>query len=147
MNQYETLKKKHQEDYNDFPFGWAFGEKQFAQLMEKWKIKAEDISASVVSIGAGGYIKRSDLPALESMLERHRKETQAAIDADQTGEGFIKEMFVYELRNHEYSYTGDASDTLRACGVSEEDLRNKPNLARGLKLAKKQVEKEVIEFC
>ena len=31
--------------------------------------------------------------------------------------------------------------------INAEDLRNKSNLVRGLKLLKEQVEKEAIEYC
>ena len=48
------------------------------------------------------------------MMKRHDAEINEAIDSDQTGEGFIFDMFDYELSNHEYSYTGDMTDSLCA---------------------------------
>ena len=55
---------------------------------------------------------------MHETFARHHKELQAAIDADPTGEGFIKDMFLYELENHEYSYTGTAEDALDSLGLT-----------------------------
>jgi hypothetical protein len=66
----------------------------------------------------------------------HEKEMADAIAADKTGEGFIFEMFDYELGNHEYVYTCDISDTLDALGLTIEDLAKNPALRAGLKAAR-----------
>ena len=44
-------------------------------------------------------------------------------------------MFLYELQNHEYSYTGDYTEAMDALGITFEDLEKKPALANGLQLA------------
>ena len=54
----------------------------------------------------GGFVQKKDVPLIRNTFSRHQEELQAAIDADPTGEGFIKDMFLSELENHEYSYTG-----------------------------------------
>jgi hypothetical protein len=46
-------------------------------------------------------------------------------------------MFVYELGNHEYSYTGDIDETLDALGFTIEDIKNDERLEKGLLLAMK----------
>jgi hypothetical protein len=77
------------------------------------------------------------------MMERHEKEMQDAIDADATGEGFIFDMFNYELANHEYVVTYDVQDTLDYLGLTQEEVDADPKLRNGLNLAKKrQFEKE-----
>jgi hypothetical protein len=53
----------------------------------------------------------------------------------ETGEGFILEMFDYELSNHEFTYTGDTEDTIDALGLSQGDFDNNPALKAGLRLA------------
>ena len=55
----------------------------------------------------GGYVQKKDADLLHQTTERHNKEMEAAIAEDKTGEGFIYEMFLYELDNHEYGYTRD----------------------------------------
>ena len=76
---------------------------------------------------------------MHETFARHHKELQAAIDADPTGEGFIKDMFLYELENHEYIYTGTAEDALDSLGFPFEDVAVDPRLARGLDLAEKEI--------
>lgn len=48
-------------------------------------------------------------------------------------------MFLYELENHEYSYTGTAEDALDSLGLSFEDVAADPRLALGLSLAEKEI--------
>ena len=76
---------------------------------------------------------------MHETFARHHRELQAAIDADPTGEGFIKDMFLYELENHEYSYTGTVEDALDSLGLSFEDVAADPRLALGLSLAEKEI--------
>lgn len=76
--------------------------------MEKWGLDARkqaDLD-KVYSIGYGGYIQKKDADLLHETRARHDAEMAAAIAEDTTGEGFIYEMFLYELYNHEYGYTG-----------------------------------------
>ena len=54
---------------------------------------------------------------------------------DLTGEGYIKDMFEYELANHEYGYTYDLEDTLNAIGLSMEEINNDERLKHGFDLA------------
>lgn len=55
------------------------------------------------------------------------------------GYGYIKDMFVSELENHEYSYTHDLDETLNALELTREQVFNSPTLSHGLELAKKEV--------
>ena len=73
-------------------------------------------------------------------LVMHDAELQAAIAEDKTGEGFIYEMFLYELDNHEYGYTRDTEDTLDALGYTAEEILGDSRLKRG-------IEKAVTEIC
>ena len=87
----------------------------------------------------GGFVQKKDVPLIRNTFSRHQEELQAAIDADPTGEGFIKDMFLSELENHEYSYTGTSEDALEALGLSYEDVAANPKLAHGLELAEKDI--------
>ena len=69
------------------------------------------------------------------MMSRHRKEEKEAMMNDLTGEGYIKDMFEYELANHEYGYTYDLEDTLNAIGLSMEEINNDERLKHGFDLA------------
>lgn len=51
---------------------------------------------------------------------RLKEEREAAIAEDKTGDGFIYQMFLCELSNHEYNYTEDVEETLDALGYTWE---------------------------
>ena len=61
-----------------------------------------------------------------------------AIASDPTGEGFIKDMFLYELANHEYCITYELDDTLYALDLTLEEIEKDPRLKLGLQLAKNE---------
>lgn len=135
-NAYLALKQKHQAEVNNFPMVFAFSNKQFEEAMQKLGLTADDTD-KIYSIGGGGYIRKTDSKALSEQVDRHTKEMQAAIDADATGDGFIFEMFNYELGNHEYSYTREVEPTLDALGLSMEEVNADAKLKHGLQKARK----------
>ena len=93
----------------------------------------------IARIPFGGFIQKKDAPLMHETFARHHREFQAAVDADSTGEGFIKDMFLYELENHEFSYTGTAEDALDSLGLSYDDVAANPRLAHGLDLAEQEI--------
>lgn len=131
-------KEKHQKEFNGFPFFFAFSNKQFEEGMAKFGLSPNDTDQIYKFSSTGGFYRRTDAQRLREMLERHEKEMQDAIDGDKIGEGFILEMFSYELANHEYIVTHDVRDTLNALGLSWEDIEKNCRLLHGLKLAKKR---------
>ena len=132
---YKELKDRQQAEINAFPFIWAFNEKQLADGMRKLGLNPDTDKDKLCSIGAGGVIRKTDAEAMREMFARHRRELQEAIAADKTGEGFIFDMFSTELANHEYSYTGDVTDAVNACGLTVEQLNANPASIKGLKKA------------
>lgn len=76
---------------------------------------------------------------LRQMLHRHRAEVDAAIEADATGDGFIHQMFLYELDRHDYRHTGDLDSTLRDAGYSREEVDSDPRLRRGFYTAAAEI--------
>ncbi|MCK2000804.1 hypothetical protein MZM54_05300 [[Brevibacterium] frigoritolerans] len=136
-NTYSTLKQKHQEEVNNFPMGFAFSNKQFEEAMEKLGLTATDTD-KVVSIGGGGFIRKTDSEALGEMWSRHKKEMKDAIDNDTTGDGFIYHMFSYELANHEYGYTGEIEPALDALGLTIDEINASESLLYGLNLVIKE---------
>ncbi len=142
MNKYEEINNKHQKRVDDFPLGFAFSNNQFKNMMEKWGLKETDTD-KIYSIGAGGYIRKTDLEEYNKMWDEIRKEEKDLIEQDKTGEGYIKDMFLYELENHEYGYTHDLEDTLDALELTYDQVMESPTLKHGLELARKEIlEKE-----
>lgn len=134
-NGYLTLKTKHQNEVNAFPMVFAFNRKQLEEGMAKLGLTLADTDKVYKLPGTGGIFRKTDSNALHEMLDRHCREMDEAIKQDITGEGFIFEMFKYELANHEYSYTRDTEDTLEALGLTLEEVTANPCLHHGLKLA------------
>lgn len=140
MNKYSELRQRQQQEFNALPLGFAFSQKQFDEMMRGWGLDPEKDLKKIYRIPGGGYVQKKDADLLHQTVERHDTEMAAAIEEDKTGEGFIYEMFLYELDNHEYGYTRDTEDTLDALGYTAEQVLNDLRLKRG-------IEKAVTEIC
>lgn len=139
MNRYTDLKQRQQEEFNAFPMQYAFSDRQFNQAMAALGLAPTDTD-KVYKAPGGGFYRREDGPRLKAMMDRFDQELKDAIAGDQTGDGFIYEMFLYELDAHEYGYTMDRSDTLDALGYTADEVLGDPRLKRG-------IEKAVTEIC
>lgn len=144
MNKYDEIKNKHQKRVEEFPIMFAFSEEQLHKEMNRLGLNDNDYD-KIYNMGAGCFIRKKDLVDYNKMWDDIRKEHQHYIDNDKTGEGYIKDMFVSELENHEYSYTRDLEDTLDALELTEEDILNNPLLQHGLFLAEKEVLQNSLE--
>ena len=51
MESYLELKKRHQKEVNEFPFGFAFSPAQFVEMMRKWGLDYEKDINKIVSMG------------------------------------------------------------------------------------------------
>ena len=136
MNKYKELKDKQQKEIDAFPFGVCFSEKQYEEMMTKWNLSVDDTD-KICAVGGGCYIRKTDKDAFLNMLKRFEEEKQAAINEDSTGNGFIYDMFLYELGNHEYCITYDLTETFDALNVTQEIIDKDKRFARGLKKAVK----------
>ena len=134
-NRYQALKERQQQDVNAFPFFFAFNEGQFAEGMHSLGLSPGE-EGKLYRLGStGGFYRRTDSDRLHEMFDRHAAEMQAAVDSDATGDGFIYEMFLYELANHEFTYTNDLSDTLDALDLTSEEINADKRLQHGLRKA------------
>lgn len=134
MNAYIELKNKHQKEINDFPFGFAFSEQQFGEMMAKWGLTPDDTD-KIYSIGSGGYVRKCDSDAMHEMFDRHAKEIEIA--RKENKDDYLYHMFNYELANHEYSYTGELEDTLDALGLTLDEIYADKEMLRALNRAMK----------
>ena len=138
ISKYDEIKEKHQKIVNEFPMKFAFSDEQFNRGMRELGLNPKDTD-KVISIGSGGFIRKEDAKKFGDMWDTLRKEHNDLINEDKTGEGYIKDMFVSELLNHEYGYTYDLNDTLDALELKIEDIIKNPILKHGLELARKEV--------
>lgn len=134
MNAYLELKNRQSEEFNKFPMFFAFNDKQFEEGMKKIGLNP-DQTDMIYKIDGGGFYKKEEAKHLKELLERHTKEQEDAIKADPTGEGYIFEMFKYELNNHEYCYTLDPTDALESLCISMDEIDKKPSLQVGFQEA------------
>ena len=139
INQYQVLRDRQQKEVNALPIRFAFNQEQFREIMKEWGLRPKMDLDKIARIPFGGFIQKKDAPLMHDTFARHHREFQAAVDADSTGEGFIKDMFLYELENHEFSYTGTAEDALDSLGLSYDDVAANPRLAHGLDLAEQEI--------
>lgn len=131
MENYPTLKTRQQEEFNALPIKWAFSDKQLKQALSEMGLTEDDLG-KLVKIHGGGLMLRTEVHLLHEIVAKHTKEMNEAIKRDRSGEGFIFEMFNYELGNHEYCDTGDFRPALDALGMCEEDIKENQALGRGL---------------
>ena len=134
MNAYQEMKDRQQKEFDAFPMGAAFSQQQFQNMMEKWGLTVNDTD-KICSIGGGCYIRKADIAAFTTLINKTAAELKNAITAELTGDGFIFDMFVYELANHEYCITYDLEDTLDALGLTAEQINADKRLSHGLNKA------------
>lgn len=139
INSYEKLRAAHQAEFNTFPIMFAFSDDQFAEGMRRLGLEPSDTDKVYGFRDVGGFYRKSDAPTLKEMLERHDRDMAETIAGDETGEGFIRDMFAYELANHEYGYTHSLTDTLEALSLTLDAVNADPRLKHGLALAIKGV--------
>ena len=128
---YIELKRKHQEEWNQFPMVFAFNRQQFKEGLEKLGLKETETSQLYRFGDTGGYYKKDDSPKLRAMIDRHDKEMAEGYESPE----FAFEMFKCELANHEFCITWRTEDALAGLGFSEEDIQENPVLKEALKKA------------
>ena len=118
METYQELKARQAQELNDFQgIFFAFNNEQFAEGMAKIGLAADDTKA-IYSLGAGGYILKTKSADWNAMFKRHAQEKKER----KKEEKYLFDSLVYELQNHEYCVTHDASDALNALGYKQEDI-------------------------
>ena len=138
MNRYADLKQRQQQEFGTFPMQYAFSNQQFAEGMAALGLKPADTD-KIYKVPGGGFYRREDGSRLKTMMDRFDQELNEAVAGDKTGEGFIYEMFLYELENYEYGCTMDLSETLDALGYTPEDIQADPRLSHGLERARLEI--------
>ena len=145
MNAYQEMKNRHQKRVNALPVKFAFSREQFRKGMAELGLTENDTDKIYKMGNTGGFYLRTDSRLIYDTFRQNVAEMKAAIAADTDGSGFIKDMFGYELANHEYCITYDLEPTLDALGLSVDEINASPALLNGLKLAKSDYLKAAAE--
>lgn len=124
---YTELKAQRGAKYNELftkcGVFYAFSLDQFAEGKKKNPLVEE--GEKYISIGMGGYIRTSQIKALnEGMraIDAWFSTENKAIKADQKKK---EDMILYELNNYECFYTGDVTDafeTLKGEGITKAEI-------------------------
>lgn len=138
MNQYRKMKDEHQKRVDALPIKFAFSMQQFREAMEGWGLSENDTDKIYKMGSTGGFYRREDSKLIVDTLSQNSREMREAIAADTDGTGFVKDMFLYELANHEYCITYDLEPTLDALGMTEDEVLASPALKNGLILARRE---------
>lgn len=132
MITYYDLKMEKQRLYNDFAndniyWIFAFSKKEFEDKLEKLNLKKDEL----VSIGAGGFMKKTAIEGYKKVLKGLENITEK-IKAD---DKLLKEGLIFELANHEYIITYNAAPALDVFGLTYEDVEKDQRLKIILKEA------------
>jgi hypothetical protein len=131
METYQEMKQRHSKEIDFFQgLFFAFNHDQLAEGMEKIGLTIKDID-KIYSLGAGGYVKKTESEKLEKLFEKHAEERKEL----RKNKKIFFDSLVYELRNHEYCISRDFQPALDALGISEMDVEPKL-LSKACKLAK-----------
>ena len=139
MESYREMRERQQKEFDKLPLGFAFSDEQFNEMMEKWGLDPEKDLDKICRIGGGGFIQKKDRAHFHEVLKRQDAEMEAAKAADKDGTGFLYQMFLYELDNHEYGYTGEYEDTLESLCLTMGDIHKSVRLTRALEKAAKEI--------
>lgn len=144
-NLYKELIDKQMAEINVFPVKTATNNEQFKKIVNEWNLSFNENSDNfygkqLVPLSLGMFIRKKDVKAFNDMLNRHREEHLKAIEKDTTGEGYIYDMFVYELQKHKYKYTYRVDEVFQTLNISIETLLQNTVMSQALVKARKYVE-------
>lgn len=134
---YQELKAKQQKEVNDFPFFFAFSNKQFEEGMRKFGLEPTDTDKIYKLGNTGGFYLKTDSAKLKEMFNRHDREMSEAMKDD----SFVISAFTYEMGNHEFQLSYDKEEVLGACGLGLEDMDER------LESLWKKAKQEYLDLC
>lgn len=134
----EAMKAAHQAEVNAFPMVFAFNEQQFKDnIKATWGLDYDDKEkvkeAHIVSIGAGGYVLKKDVPALKEMFARHNQEEKNFAKDFRNLVNIIKA----EMYNHEYTYV--PYEVEEEVKEALDNVKDHPRFEEAWKKAKREV--------
>lgn len=125
MESYNEIKARHQAEVNAFPFGAAFNGEQFADMMRKFGLPNDaEGCAQIVSLGAGVFLRRADIPAYKEMSERFDKEMRELRKSHKE----LKMAFYEEFKNYECQFERRDAEVCAAVGLDWDEVRNDAEL-------------------
>ena len=115
---YTQFKQEQEKKYNEFPFLFAFSDKQLEEGKEKLGVKE---NKELLSIGQGAFIRKKDIQAFKDLVDTFDKEKTEFLKDEKN----LQDALEYELANHEYCITYSHEPTLEVLGLSFESLTDR----------------------
>lgn len=129
---YLELQKKVEDRFSALPVFYAFSNEQLQKGCEK--LGVTEPTKELVSLGAGGYIRKVDRALLNETLTLCERERDEFLSVPIN----LRDAFRYELANHEYCINEDDEEVWEAVGLdirkATEVQRSTFNTARDLYL-------------
>lgn len=124
---YEEMIKKHSKEVEKFPIIWAFGKDQLENGLREWGLTTKNSDLQkIVSIGCGGYMRKTDIAEWHNLLKKQDKELRELMkDFD-----WLVDAFEYEMWNHEYDINMDADYDVLSCFYNVDKLMNESGTGR-----------------
>ena len=138
--EYLDLKKKHQKEFDEFPIAYAFNDEQLKEALEKLGATKEEC---VTVFGHGDIVKRTDVKALLTLLDRQDEEMKQRLKDDPD---FAEAAFLAEMNNHEYAINWSADEDVLACFNLTFDKINKWGLQMAYRRARDKHMKHAEEW-
>ena len=120
MTTYRELKREITESASNYEgIFWAFNDKQFKKGLAELGLNGADVaSGKLAKLGAGGFI----LAERKESYWKHIDGLHAKMKQALKNEAFLLEALIYELINHEFIITYDATDALESLSLKVDDV-------------------------
>ena len=127
METYIQIKARHQADINAFPIGAAFSKQQLADMLKKFDLPNNETGyAKIVSLGAGCFIRKSDIPAWREMTDRHKREME---EFRSSRDRLISALRI-EFTNRECQFMDDDEGVCAAVGLDWKEVQKNKELLK-----------------
>lgn len=107
--EYRNLKQK---EINELPLLFAFSGEQVGKILKENNYKEDDLFG--VPFIPGCLVHKDNVEQVKDYFSKESDLKERLKDKE-----FFKEALEYELRNHEFGYTWDFTDTFEALNIDE----------------------------
>lgn len=128
---YAELKQKHREMIDRLPIRYADSEEQFKEMMAAWNLDSSTDTDKIFSVGYGWYMLKKDVGLLEDYLTESEKEIKEAIESDETGYGYVYQMFYKALSDSDFRNSLNPYPALDSIGITAEEVKSEPRFMNG----------------
>lgn len=126
-NSYAHFNRWYSKRYNDLltqcGVWWAFGKKQLTEQLVKrgYDPETDEWQKDYAGFYGGGVIPRKNVKLYKAEIAKLHKYRRRFMSKRKN----LTSAIVYELGNHEYSYTMDSTDALKALGLKDKSSLNR----------------------